>query len=126
MRGKVNIKLFPSWDKNLPFPEDLLPEITEEFSAAMNYMTRNKKWSVENLPDGLTVRDFELDNWWPELFQTCEPSIQRASIDFANATGIHPTVFVVIILGKAVQLIRESGPAESGTRGMEDVSSFTG
>ena len=120
MGRKVNIVLFPSWDKNLPFPEDLLPEITEEFSAAMICMSGNQGWSMENLPAGLTVRELELDNWWPELLQKCEPSIQRASINFANVTGIHPTVFAVILLGKAVQLCRESGPAESGTRRMSD------
>ena len=114
MRGKVNVKLFPSWDKNLPFPEGLLPEILEEFSAAMICMSGNQGWSMENLPAGLTVRELELDNWWPKLLQKCEPSIQRASINFANVTGIHPKVFAVILMGKAVQLCRETDPAESG------------
>ena len=107
MGRKVTVKLFPSWDKNLPFPEELLPEIAKEFCDAMVYFTGDKtKWDpVSGIPEGYTIRDYPIgDTIW---LHKCLPSIRNTSIGYSMVTRVHPEIFAVILSAKALQLSLE-------------------
>ena len=103
MGRQIPINLFPSWNKDLPFPEEMLPQIAEAFCDAMVYFTGNKtKWDPANIPEGFTIRDYPIGNTvW---LHRCLPSFRNTSIGYSMATGVHPEVFAIILSAKAFQL----------------------